>query len=470
MPWQRSRRRRRGEPASVRIDQAVPTWAPKVATCSRSSRHRWRSTSRTPAAGGSSRDTVAWLVPGGPDLGPDRAPGGLLRAAGPGEGLRVVVGAASSHRFDIGGNPHADLAASAWTCFASCGRAIASAPSTLPTRGRQGTWAWLRTPATRRCRPGPATRPSASTRAGDYRGTHRRLGRLVRRGRLRQVRHERRRSPSGSCCASSTSSEDAPARAAIDGTVRRRVWLAAGLDAADAGPGWGSAGGDGVPQGARHQSGRRCRGCRTRTRRPASCTARRRRRRWHLAAVAAQAWRVLAPDDPTFGGACSEWPGPPPTQRGEHPDLDGAGRRTPRCGGGAYPDDDPADDAYWAAAELWLATGDEQTYLRRRGDRAGHTAESRFRAEGFDFDARGRGRRAWTSLCTATTSAEQRLGARGVGGREAERLLELQSRTALGTAVRARREGWAWGSNGRHAQQPGRAGGRPRADRPSRGA
>ena len=31
-----------------------------------------------------------------------------------------------------------------------------------------------------------------------------------------------------------------------------------------------------------------------------------------------------------------------------------------RYGGGPYADDDPADDHYWAAVELWLATGHER--------------------------------------------------------------------------------------------------------------
>ena len=102
-----------------------------------------------------------------------------------------------------------------------------------------------------------------------------------------------------------------------------------------------------------------------------------------LAAVAAQAARIFAESDP--GYAASLLTAAARAYRAAHdqprliaPDDQG------RFGGGPYFDDDLDDDFYWAAAELWLATGAE-TYLQDLRESPLHQADV-FDLDGFDFD------------------------------------------------------------------------------------
>jgi len=76
----------------------------------------------------------------------------------------------------------------------------------------------------------------------------------------------------------------------------------------------------------------------------------------NLAAVAAQAARVFASMDAAFARRCRRaaeraWR----AAEAEPPRLVGASDRN---GGGAYDDDDVSDERYWAAAELFVTTGD----------------------------------------------------------------------------------------------------------------
>src|SRR5215213_9842366 len=88
----------------------------------------------------------------------------------------------------------------------------------------------------------------------------------------------------------------------------------------------------------------------------------------HLAAVAALGARLLGTDRP-LAAARAAW-----RAARVHPDLiapDDEGRH----GGGPYGDPVLADDFYWAAAELWLATGEDEfrDFLR---DSPEHTADA----------------------------------------------------------------------------------------------
>ena len=78
----------------------------------------------------------------------------------------------------------------------------------------------------------------------------------------------------------------------------------------------------------------------------------------NLAAVAAQAARVFAPIDAAFARRCRRaaeraWR----AAEAEPPRLV---RASDRNGGGAYDDDDVSDERYWAAAELFVTTGDDR--------------------------------------------------------------------------------------------------------------
>ena len=103
-----------------------------------------------------------------------------------------------------------------------------------------------------------------------------------------------------------------------------------------------------------------------------------------LAAAAAHGARLLRRDGPGLR-ASGCWPRPSTAYAAaaRHPQL-GAPDDHARFGGGPYGDDDPSDDLYWAAAELWLATGDE-TYLEDMRASPVHAADV-FDLAGFDFD------------------------------------------------------------------------------------
>jgi endoglucanase len=76
----------------------------------------------------------------------------------------------------------------------------------------------------------------------------------------------------------------------------------------------------------------------------------------NLAAVAAQAARVFAPTDASFARRCRRaaeraW-------RAAEAEPARLVRPSDRNGGGAYDDEDVSDERYWAAAELFVTTGD----------------------------------------------------------------------------------------------------------------
>ena len=157
----------------------------------------------------------------------------------------------------------------------------------------------------------------------------------------------------------------------------------------------------------------------------------------HLAAVAALGARLLGTDRP-LAAARAAW-----RAARAHPDLiapDDEGRH----GGGPYGDPVLADDFYWAAAELWLATGEDEfrDFLR---DSPEHTADA-FDLGGFDFD------RVTGPARLDLATGERRLPEHDRIVRDvcdaAERLRDLQSRQPWGQPY-APPDGWHWGSNGR---------------------
>jgi endoglucanase len=149
----------------------------------------------------------------------------------------------------------------------------------------------------------------------------------------------------------------------------------------------------------------------------------------HLAAVAAQGARVLG-DARLLHVAIS-------AHRAAHaqPDLlapDDAGAH----GGGPYADADLTDDAYWAAAELWLATGDRAYARELRSAPADD-----FPLDGFDCD-----RVAAPAQLDLATGGDPAARASVIAA--AERLAALQQAQPWGQPY-APPDGWDWGSNGR---------------------
>ena len=115
-----------------------------------------------------------------------------------------------------------------------------------------------------------------------------------------------------------------------------------------------------------------------------------------------------------------------------------------RFGGGAYHDHDADDDFYWAAAELWLATGNPnyQEALLRSGL---HRADV-FGLDGFDFDRVAAPARLDLALAGPGLPDARRV--RDTVVEAADLLVGLQDTQPWGQPY-APPDGWAWGSNGR---------------------
>ncbi|NUU19442.1 glycosyl hydrolase family 5 [Cellulomonas humilata] len=163
----------------------------------------------------------------------------------------------------------------------------------------------------------------------------------------------------------------------------------------------------------------------------------------HLAAVAAAGARHVRPTDPAYAARLLAAARSAYDAARRHPDLLPPDDHA-QHGGGPYDDGDVGDDFYWAAAELWLATG-ERVYEEHVLDCSEHAADP-FDAAGFDFHRVS----APARLDLALHGGRLEDHARVVGSlrRAADRLLDLQSRQPWGQPY-APADGWGWGSNGR---------------------
>jgi endoglucanase len=158
----------------------------------------------------------------------------------------------------------------------------------------------------------------------------------------------------------------------------------------------------------------------------------------HLAAAAAHGARLLYDVDSGYAATLLSAARTAYEAARRHPRLIAPDDHA-RFGGGPYGDDDLTDDVYWAAAELWLATGED----RYRPDATGlsrHAADA-FDPAGFDFD-----RVTAPALLDLALAGDD--GARAAVRRGADRLVEVQGRQPWGQPY-APPAGWAWGSNGR---------------------
>jgi endoglucanase len=163
----------------------------------------------------------------------------------------------------------------------------------------------------------------------------------------------------------------------------------------------------------------------------------------HLAAVAAQGARLFCGSDPAYARTLLDAARIAYEAAQRHPPLIAPDDHA-QFGGGPYSDARLEDDFYWAAAELWLATG-EDTYRQQLTSSKQHVADA-FDTTGFDFDN-----------VTALARLDLALAGSNLADREqvvesvqrgADRLLELQRQQPWGQPY-APAEGWDWGSNGR---------------------
>ncbi|HEU5485311.1 MAG TPA: glycoside hydrolase family 9 protein [Microlunatus sp.] len=162
----------------------------------------------------------------------------------------------------------------------------------------------------------------------------------------------------------------------------------------------------------------------------------------HLAAVAAHGARLLGGHHPRYAKTLLAAAGRAYEAAHRHPELlppDDHGR----FGGGPYPDPDARDDFYWAAVELWLATGENR--YRADFESSPEHRSDRFDAAGFDFD-----RVTPLARIDLALSGRHHDHQRAVvdGLLAADRLLDVQADQPWGQPY-APASGWDWGSNGR---------------------
>ena len=163
----------------------------------------------------------------------------------------------------------------------------------------------------------------------------------------------------------------------------------------------------------------------------------------HLAAVAAKAARLLSTTDVGYVDRLLTAARTALHAAQTYPDLiapDDEGR----FGGGPYGDSELAGDFYWAASELWLATGEDR-FRSEVLNSTRHTADV-FDARGFDFDRMAGPARLDLALSGDALPDHDQIVDSVIQG--ALRMLKLQQEQPWGQPY-APPEGWAWGSNGR---------------------
>jgi endoglucanase len=163
----------------------------------------------------------------------------------------------------------------------------------------------------------------------------------------------------------------------------------------------------------------------------------------HLAAVAAQAARLLRRTDIGYADRLLTAARIAHHAAHLHPDLiapDDEGR----FGGGPYGDPQLDDDFYWAASELWLATGEDGFRTEVLGS-AEHTANV-FDINGVDFDRVSGPARLDLALADVELPDHEQVVDSVRQG--ALQLTKLQQGQPWGQPY-APHDGWAWGSNGR---------------------
>ena len=167
----------------------------------------------------------------------------------------------------------------------------------------------------------------------------------------------------------------------------------------------------------------------------------------NLAAVAAQGARVLAADDPTFAArllaaARTAYAAALANPRWAFPDTNVLAN----AGGGPYDDPELDDELYWAAAELYLTTG-EQGYLADLRANPFHVggAKHPYAAKGFDWQDVA----AWAHLQLATvpSALPERDEVRAGLLAEADRLAAIGDRQPFGHLYAPADDAYAWGSN-----------------------
>ncbi|MEU4396204.1 glycoside hydrolase family 9 protein [Kribbella sp. NPDC023855] len=162
----------------------------------------------------------------------------------------------------------------------------------------------------------------------------------------------------------------------------------------------------------------------------------------HLAATAAQGARLFRATDSAYADRLLTAARRAHVAAHEHPELFAPDDHA-KFGGGPYGDSEHGDDFYWAAVQLWLATGDSQ-YREEVLNSPWHLTTIHF--DGFDYDRVAVPAQLDLALLGQALPGHDQVASNVVEA--ADGLLDLQARQPWGNPY-APSDGWAWGSNGR---------------------
>jgi endoglucanase len=164
----------------------------------------------------------------------------------------------------------------------------------------------------------------------------------------------------------------------------------------------------------------------------------------NLAATAAQCARLYLPYDTAFGNRCLTAAKTAYAAAKAHPSLLASG--SDGNGGGAYNDDNVSDEFYWAAAELYITTGDS-AYLTDLRASAWHTGADTFAATGFNWPSTAAlGRLDLATVPNGLPAAERAQVRKSVVD-AASAYLTTISGQAYGLPMPGARSSYFWGAN-----------------------
>ncbi len=163
----------------------------------------------------------------------------------------------------------------------------------------------------------------------------------------------------------------------------------------------------------------------------------------NLAATAAQCGRLYAPYDAAFAGQCLSAARTAYAAARANPDL--LADPNDGTGGGAYSDDDVSDEFYWAAAELYLTTG-EQAFLTDLRSSPHHTGGV-FGSNGFSWAATAALGRLDLATVPSRLPAAERDQLRQSVVSAAETYLSTAEAESYGVPLPGADGGYVWGSN-----------------------
>jgi len=163
----------------------------------------------------------------------------------------------------------------------------------------------------------------------------------------------------------------------------------------------------------------------------------------NLAAAAAQGARLFAPHDPAFSArllaaARVAFQAAKRVPDLFAPDADG------NSGGGAYSDGDVRDELYWAAAELYLTTGEAAYRADVLADPL-RTSGGLFSVEGFSWNTPGALGQLDLAIVPSALPGRDRIRASVL--KAADDILAVQSRQPYAQPYAPASSSWTWGSN-----------------------